>query len=377
MDLTTLFAAVAIAFGLLTFDTIRTSDRVVVEVADLPRIDRSSIDQATVEQEFAEQLNRVTKVISVILPPEIRTQREVGVTQAFGSLLKINDLARAIEADLGYTPDRMRLALFVDNGKLNAVLNGNGRRVGRFRQIVQPMEGEALVDFVRRCSLLGASYLAPYGTALFLLQEGARTGDLSAARRLSDRAKSLLPNTPDSFDRSLLENVDGLIALFEGKPAVAHDRFISAVASSARNPAAAINAAFTEIQRDDHAAAEARMRALLQGPSLQNDILLSTAQMTRAAALLGLKRPADAEQALLIATDVNPNNSSAWQLLSEARAMVGDQAGAERMLRKAYDTNDSLENYAEVAALYFLLPWREGMALTESPFRNPEIAPAR
>jgi len=47
MALTTLFAAISLAFGLLTFETIRTSDRVIVEVADLPRIERTSIDQVT------------------------------------------------------------------------------------------------------------------------------------------------------------------------------------------------------------------------------------------------------------------------------------------------------------------------------------------
>jgi hypothetical protein len=44
MDLTTLFAAISLAFGLLTFETIRTSDRVIVEAAALPRIERTSID---------------------------------------------------------------------------------------------------------------------------------------------------------------------------------------------------------------------------------------------------------------------------------------------------------------------------------------------
>ena len=63
MDLTTLFAAISLAFGLLTFETIRTSDRVIVETADLPRIERTSIDQVTVEQEFADQLNKMAKII--------------------------------------------------------------------------------------------------------------------------------------------------------------------------------------------------------------------------------------------------------------------------------------------------------------------------
>ncbi len=377
MDLTTLFAAISLAFGLLTFETIRTSDRVIVEVADLPRIERTSIDQVTVEQEFAEQLNRVAKVISVILPPEVRTQREVGLGKAIGSLLKINDLAYAIEADFGYTPDRMRLAMFTDNNRLGAVVSGKGKRVGQFRLTVYPNEGESLIEFVRRCSLIGASHLAPYGTTLYLLQEGARTSDLSGARRLSERAKVALPDTPESFERSLLENVDGLIALFDQNVDRAHELFQQSVRSSARNPAAALNAAFTEIQRNEYAQAEERMRVLLAMTQDNNDVLISTVHMTRGAALLGLRRFDEAHDALQTATRVNPENSSAWFLLAEASDRLGDTEAARRLRRQAFQTNDSLENYAEVAALYFSLSWKDNMPLTESPFRNPEVATVR
>ena len=377
MDLTTLFAAISLAFGLLTFETIRTSDRVSVEAAGLPRIERTSIDQVTVEQEFADQLNKVAKVISIVLPPEVHTQQEVGLGKAIGSLLKINDLVKAMKTDFGYTPDGMRLAMFTDNNRLGAVVSGRGKRVGQFRLTVYPNEGESLIEFVRRCSLIGASHLAPYGTTLFLLQEGARTGDLSGARQLSDRAKAALPDTPESFERSLLENVDGLIALIDRNFDRAHDLFQQSVRSSARNPAAALNAAFTEIQRNEYAQAEERMRVLLAMTQDDNEILISTIHMTRGAALLGLRRFDEAHDALQTATRVNPKNSSAWFLLAEASERLGDTEAARRLRREAFQANDSLENYAEVAALYFSLSWKDNMPLTESPFRNPEVATVR
>jgi len=110
MDLTTLFAAITLVFGLLTFDTIRTSDAVFVEVADVPAIEKTNIDQDTLEAEFARELNEVGEVVSIIVPPEIRTQRDIGVTRALGAMLKINDLAYAIETDLGYRSDRLAAA---------------------------------------------------------------------------------------------------------------------------------------------------------------------------------------------------------------------------------------------------------------------------
>lgn len=373
MDLTTLFAAIGLAFGLLTFETIRTSDRVVLEVASLPAVERMSIDQETVEHEFAYQLDRVARVVSVVVPPEIKSKRDVGVGQAIGSALKIDELARAIEADLGYTPDRLRLAMFTENGRLAAVISGRGRKVGPYRLVLHPYEAEPLLDFVRRCSLTGASYLAPYGTTLFLLQEGVRNRDLSAAKRLSDRAKAALPDTPESFERSLLLNVDGLIALFEGDVALAHEKFLASIAASNRNPSAALNAAFTAIQQDHYAEAETRLAALLEKDTPSNAVLLSSLHTTRAAAWLGMGRTQDADREIRSAVAINPNNSSAWFLWSEIRETLGDLDGARKYRRTAYEKNDTIENYAEVAALYFLVPWRPGSALIESPFRNPDV----
>jgi hypothetical protein len=54
---------------------------------------------------------------------------------------------------------------------------------------------------------------------------------------------------------------------------------------------------------------------------------------------------------------------------------MNDREGAERMRQRAYQTNDSVDNYAEVAALYFLLPTAAGTPLTVSPFRSPELDP--
>ena len=373
MDLTTLFVAVAMAFGLLTFDTIRNSGQVIVEVAEVPAIEKTSIDQETVENEFAAELNRVADIVSIIIPPEIRTQREIGVTRALGSLLKADDLAHAIEVDLGYRSDRLRLALFTDKGRVGALVTGRGKTVGPFRTLLYPKDDESLIDFVRRCSLSGSFHLAPYGTTLHLMQEGAAAGDLTAAKAMSARAKTSLPAIPVSFDRSLLENIDGLITLFSGDVAGAQAMFQRAIHSSHENWVAVLNAAFTEIQLQAFEPAHNRMRDMIARAPADNRVLISTAYMTQGVALLGLNRAKEAEVLLEKALVVNPDNSSAWYYRSGARAMVDDLEGAERMRRNAFQTNDSFENYAEVATLYFLLNWRGGSALIQSPFRNPSI----
>lgn len=374
MDLTTLFAAIIIAFGLLTFETVRTADRAIVEVADLPRMERTSIDQITVEQEFASGLNSVARVTSVMVPPEIRTNRDVGIGKAIASALKINDLSTALEADLGYSPDRLRLALVNDNGVLHAVISGRGRRVGTFRETLTPREGEKLLEFVRRCSLVGASKLAPYGTGVFLVQEGARTRNLQPARTLLMYAKAALPNTPINPERSLYENLDGIVALLDNDVPLAQAHFYKAIDSDPNNVVALLNAAFTEIQLGNYAKAEEQMNHLLTASPPDNKLLLSTAFMTEGAALLGMKRPQDADLALARAAQVNPDNSGAYFLWGDVKEALGDHPEAERLRREAFQTNDSLENYAEVATLYFHLARRDNAPLSASPFSNPTVA---
>ncbi len=377
MDLTTLFLAVAIAFGLLTVDTIRRADRVNVEVGEIPRMDKASIDRVTIEQEFARQLNNIASVFSIVLPPEIKTQRDVGIMQAVASSLKIDGLTQAMEADLGYRTDRLRLSLVNDNGVLQGVVSGTGGRLGQFQQVLVRTEGEPLMDFIRRCSLVGATYLAPYGTTLFLIQEGIKTGDYTVPKRISARAKSYLPPTPISLERSRLLNLDGIIALMENDVKTAMELFKQAVASDPRNQVADLNAAFTEVEIDQYAEADARMLSLIAENMPDNPILRSTVYMTRAAAQLGLKKPVEADALLQMATSINPKNSSAWHLWSETKQILGDKEASERLRHRAFSESDNPENFAEVATLYMQLSWQDGSTMLRSPFRNPSLNPSQ
>ena len=376
MDLTTLLAAIAIAFGLLTVDTIRRADRVNVEVGEMPRMDKASIDRITIEQEFARQLNNIASVFSIVVPPEIKTHRDIGIMQAIASSLKISGLTQAMEADLGYRTDRLRLSLVNDNGVLQGVVSGTGGRLGQFQQVLVRNEGEPLLDFIRRCSLVGATYLAPYGTTLFLIQESIKTGDYSMPKRISARAKSYLPPTPISFERSRLLNLDGIIALMEKDVKSAMDLFKQAVTSNPENVVAQLNAAFTEVEIDQYAEADARMLRLMAENMPDNPILQSTVYMTRAAAQLGLKNSVEADALLEMATSINPKNSSAWHLWGDTKMVLGDKEASDRMRRRAFDESDSPENYAEVATLYLQLAWQDGSPMARSPFRNPLLNPA-
>jgi hypothetical protein len=66
-------------------------------------------------------------------------------------------------------------------------------------------------------------------------------------------------------------------------------------------------------------------------------------------------------------------SSSAFGLWAEAKRLAGDSAAADRLDRTAREATATLENYSEVAALYFHLAWRDNQPVTLSKFSNPTV----
>jgi hypothetical protein len=105
----------------------------------------------------------------------------------------------------------------------------------------------------------------------------------------------------------------------------------------------------------------------------ENKVLLATAYATWGTALLGLHDAEGADRLLARSVEINPDGSAAIDLWAEAKEVKGDQAAAAELRHRALATSDSFENYAEVAALYFHLSWRNNEAVTRSKFTNPEV----
>jgi len=376
MDLFTLAAAFVVALSLLGADTVIHSGSVAVEVVAAPQITRMttpSIDLPTLEEEFEEQLNRIAGTHSVIEPQEIRSTREQGIGMALAQAAKVENLAYALQAELGYRPDKLRLALFIDGGELRGLISGNSHLVGSFREVMVPAKEESLVAFVRRCALWGGSQIAPYSTALFLMQTHAADQDFRDAVALAAHAKGRLPATPLSMDRSLFDNLLGMIALFKNDPKAAKAAFEAAVAADPTSPVPVLNAAFADLELDDFRQAAQRMQRLIEAAPPPNKVLLGTAYATWAAALLGSHDAEGADRLLARSIEINPDSSSALDLWAEAKDVKGDHAAAADLRRRALESATTFENYAEVAALYFHLSWQDNQPVTRSKFSNPEV----
>src|SRR5882672_5126363 len=321
MELTTLTLALVLGLGLLGADSVMRAGSVEVEVAIAPKVEKISVDEHTLASRFKDQLDEITSTSSIVHPPEIRSRPDQGVGMAVFEAFHAQNVAFALQRELGYTPDRIRFALFVENGAMHGLVSGRSHLVGNFSQIITPNEGENLMNFVRRCALWGGSQLAPYSTALYLLQQHAADKDFTDLIALVAHAKALLPATPTSFDRALLDNLLGLIALFRNDPPAARKAFDDAVAADPTNAVPFLNAAFTDMQLNECQKAADRMAALVRLAPPANKVLLATAYMTWGAARLGMHDIKGADRMLEAALQANPESSGAYGLWSEAKRL--------------------------------------------------------
>ncbi len=377
MDFYTLTAVLFAAVSLLSVDAVVNSGSVAVEVTTAPQLakmDKLSIDQQTLTLEFEDQLNKVAHTESIINPPEIRPETERSVGMALALAARVDGVAYALQTSLGYRPDRLRLALYVEDGELRGLVTGNGHGtgyiVGSFRQVLVPEKGESLLAFVRRCALWGAAQLAPYFTSLYLMEAHADDGHFAAAETAIQRGVEQLPNTPINSDRALFDNLLGIIALFKNDPAAAAEAFKHARLSDPANPVPVLNAAFVELQQGDPAKAAELMHRLIADAPPSNKVLLGTAYLTWAAALAGQDDLPGADRMLTLATQTNPDNDAAFALWAEVKRRQGENTAAEALWLRARAGATTFENYAEVALLYFRLP-EPGKPIMRSQFVNP------
>jgi tetratricopeptide (TPR) repeat protein len=373
MDLTTLLGAIVLALGLIGADTIRHAGSIVVEVSPIPQISGEVIDHATLETEFDEQLYAIAGVASVIEPPEIRTSQDQGLGMALAQAANAKEFAYALQTAVGYAPDRLRLSLYLEHGELRGLVAGRTHSVGTFRQAIAPYKDEHILAFVRRCAVWSASQIAPYATALYLMQKHSSDKDFTDVLALIDHAKAQLPPTPVSFDRAAFDNLLGIVLLFQNKAAEAQDAFDRAIDEYPANPVSAINAAFADLQLDKNQQADDRMRQFVTEKPPENKILLATAYMTWAAAEMGLHHLDEADRLLALAVQTNPINSSAYELWAELKELEGDHPAAERNRHQAALNSATFENYGEIATLYFHLSWKNNEAVTLSRFANPNV----
>ena len=116
MELTTLAFALLFGLGLLAVDSVMHSGS--VEVAIAPKIEAISVDEQTLVSRFKDLLDEITSTPSVVRPPEIRSRLDQGLGMALFEAVHAQNIAFALQRELGGNPDTIRFGLFVENGTM-------------------------------------------------------------------------------------------------------------------------------------------------------------------------------------------------------------------------------------------------------------------
>jgi tetratricopeptide (TPR) repeat protein len=368
MDFTTLLIGALIALGIVGTDAAIKSGSVFVEVNNPPWTENMDVDKVAVESQIENLLSDIADTHSVVNPPEITFSRYHGVGMAVAESLGMGKVAFAAETQFGFAPEQLRIEFYEDHGALRALVTGYGKRIETLGEVLTLEKDEPVMAFVRRCTLLAASHIAPYATAINLLEEHAIDKDFKDVVALVEREKAELPPTPTSFQRSLYDNLLGLVALFKNDPNAAEAAFAAATADDPSNPVPFINAGFVDLQQNKYQQAADRMEQLIRLAPPENNVLLASAYMTWGAALLGLHQLDNADRLIAMAAQKAPTNSTAYGLWADARRLMGDNASADALYRRALENTAVFENYAEVAVLYFKLAWEDNKPVQTSKF---------
>src|SRR6185312_16327273 len=211
MDLTSLTFAVMLAVAALGLDTIWHHRDVILESSAAGKLDKASLDVGTMNLVLKDEVNRVSATQSVMAKPRIRTSRQDGIGMAIATAANVQSVAYALQAQAGFEPDDIRLALFSEDGKAKVLVSGSGKRpIVTFEQLLVQEKDEPVVDLLHRAALIGLARIDPYITALNLMQRHEHDRNFADVQALIEFARSQLPPTPTSLDRSLLENLDGI-----------------------------------------------------------------------------------------------------------------------------------------------------------------------
>ena len=104
----------------------------------------------------------------------------------------------------------------------------------------------------------------------------------------------------------------------------------------------------------------------------ENKVLLASAYMTWAAALMGLHQLDGADRLLAAGAQFTPDSATLFGLWAEERRLQGDPKTADQLDRRAQENAATFENYAEVAALYFHLAFENNRPVELNKFSNPK-----
>jgi Tfp pilus assembly protein PilF len=377
MDVTSLALLMMLLASAIGVDTALHPASILLDARVTGKIENLTMDGATLDAMLVYEVTQICSTPSILAVPEVRAVDNQGIGMAIAKAANMQSVAVALQTQLGFQPERIKITLIGEEGATKLLVDGAGPG-GRietppFQVQLLLQKGESIASLVHRAALVGMSFLDPYVTSLYLVESHLADQDFTEAEALINKTKAALPPSVNSFDRSLLENLQGIIELMRGNIAKAKVWFDRATVSDPGNSATLLNAGFIDMQLGEYDLAAKLVEPLVTDRPPADKRLLSTAHMIRGAAYLALGDTTGAGESLAKAIQADPVNAPAYELWSQVRRLDGNNKAAELLHNKALNAAGGVANYAEVAALFFQLAWKPGQPLTRNPFANPEM----
>lgn len=355
MDLTTFMLAIMMLVGTIGFDSILNPRSLIIEAYTVSNLGSLHVTDKMLTDAMEEQVARIALTPSIIAKPTVRLDATPGVGVAIADSVGLGAVATAVQAQVGYHADRISVYVFSEGQTVKAAVSGadiHTRR--RFLKQTELGRDEGVVDLVTRAAEIGMEQVEPYLTALYLMNQGLKTGDYRRSLEVITAAKAQLTPSRDYVRHSLLVNLEGIITLLRGDPKRALELFQTAVATDPASDVAALNLAIMLIGKGQGAEALAMLENKLRNHQPSDGTLLSLTYAALGAAQSKERDWGAAEVSFSRAAAGNPTIAATYALWAAAKRAQGDRAGAEAMEAKASTARGKFVDYAEVIGLYFV-----------------------
>ncbi len=372
MDLTTIVATLAVAFGLFTANAVVEADVVTIEFNVPARYSNAGYGSEVAQSIFLYELQDILDTQSMTPSRTIRGTNDKTIVSALAESLKLQDMTYSLQRALGYDVARIRANIVHDGDATSLVVLGQLRKGKEFKFSLTRRSDEPLISLIRRGAHETAYQMEPYLALLYFMQTSQSCEALPKTTQLIRVQIAALPAATISLPRSLYENLLGIAALFCSDAQAARQAFAAAIEANPGNAAAILNLAFVEIYENRYIEAERVARRVLE-PTPMNvpPAVISAAYLTWAAALVGQRSFAPAEEKLAKSVATYIYTSSADEFWAQIKESQNDLIAAERMRNKAIENALYFENYGEIAMLYFEVAWRDDQKLVRNKYGNP------
>lgn len=359
LDLTTIFYAVMVGFGVFSFDAYWNADTVKAEFAVASAYDSAGIKADFAETVYSREMREVFATPSLVKRPNVRASRDKSFVTIVAESIGLQNATPAFQDLFGMEPVIIDASLAAENGKPKIEVVGELGKRGTFAMTLPGQEGESPIALIRRSAHETAIRLDPYHASIFLMRHQG-DGGLERADQVLAEAIAALPKTPQSVPRARLRNLDGIVMLFGNDKAGAAATFEQAIQDDPDFTSAHLNLAFTMVEQDRFADAAAQTRRILESRRLAKQAPMQAAAHTIAGvAAWGQKQYAVADQHFQAATKLHPGITDAYIYWGR---MLAEQGRLEEGRQKRLQGEANLaefEIYPEVALLYFWMTEHE------------------